>query len=167
MPGIRRQKKMYSRPRKPFELDRITEENEVVKKYGLKNKKELWRADAAISKIRNIAKKLITAPTEEQEAFISRLAKKGLLKAGSQIDNVLDLKKEDNLERRLQTIVLKRGFAKSAKQARQLVTHKCVRVGDRIINIPSYSVDLDEEQMVSIVPAKVKAEAKPVMEAAQ
>jgi small subunit ribosomal protein S4 len=166
MPGIRRQKKMYSRPRKPFELDRITEENEVVKKYGLKNKKELWRADAAISKIRNIAKKLITAPSAEQETFIARLAKKGLLQVGSKMDNVLDLKKEDHLERRLQTIVLKKGFAKTAKQARQLVTHKYVKISDRVINIPSYNVSVDEESKVSVVPQKVKAEKKPVMEAA-
>lgn len=164
MAGIRRQKKMYSRPRKPFELERITEENEVVEKYGLKNKKEIWKAEAAISKIRGIAKKLITASSEEQEAFISRLAKKGLIKSGSKMDNVLDLKKEDHLERRLQTIVLRKGFAKSAKQARQLVTHKYVRVGDRIINIPSYGVSVDEESKVSVVPMKIKKESKPVME---
>jgi len=158
---------MYSRPRKPFELDRIKEENSVVEKYGLKNKKELWKADAEITRIRGIAKGLITASQEEQEAFISRLAKKGLLKDGSKIDNVLDLKQEDYLERRLQTVVFKKGLAKSANHARQVVTHKYVKIGDRTINIPSYSVSLEEEARISLVPMKQKAEAKPVMEPAQ
>lgn len=164
MAGIRRQKKRYSRPKKPFEAERIAAENEVVKKYGLKNKKEIWRAEASISRLRNLAKRLITAPAEEQEAFISRLARKGLLSSDSKIDNVLDLKKEDWLDRRIQTVVFKKGLAKTQKHARQMVIHKFVKVGGRVVNIPSYLVNLEEEKMISVVPQKPKAEAKPVLE---
>jgi len=165
MTGIRRQKKKYSRPRKPFDIERIKEENEVVKKYGLKNKREIWKADAAISRLRNIAKGLITASQEEQKAFLERLVAKGFLVVGEEIDDVLDLKKENYLERRLQTILFKKKFAKTLKHARQLVTHRFVIVKDRIVNVPSYIVNLKEEQTVKVLPPKPKSVPKPIMEA--
>ena len=164
MAGIRRQKKMYSRPMKPFDSERIKEENEVVKKYGLKNKKEIWRAEAKVSRLRNIAKKLITSSGKEQEEFISRLTEMGLLKPESnKIDNVLDLKKEDYLDRRLQTVIFKKGLAKSPKQARQLLTHRFVKVDGRIITIPSYMVNVREEKEIILTARKQKSESKPVL----
>jgi len=167
MAGIRRQKKKYSRPRKPFDSERIAEENEVTKKYGLKNKKEIWKADAQVNRLRGIAKGLITASPEEQEAFLSRLISKGFLSSGSQIDNVLDMKKEDYLNRRLQTVLFKKNLAKSMKHARQLITHKYVLIGDRIVNVPSYIVNLNEEKHIMVKPARQKATPKPVMEEKQ
>jgi len=164
MAGIRRQKKTYSRPNKPFETERILVENEIKKKYGLKNKREIWKAEASVSRLRNIAKSLITASAQKQDEFIGKLVAKGFLRAGSsKIDNVLDLTRENYMERRLQTIVLKKGLAKTAKHARQLVTHRYVKIGDRIVNIPSYSVNLEEEGKVKLMPFKPKAEAKPVL----
>ena len=65
-----RKKKKYSRPRKLFDKIRIEEENELIKKYGLKNKKEIWKADSAIGRVRNQAKNLITADSEEQKKLI-------------------------------------------------------------------------------------------------
>lgn len=164
MAGIRRQKKMYSRPRKPFDSERIAEENEVLKKYGLKNKREIWKADAAVNRLRKIAKGLITATNEEQEAFITKQIAKGFLKAGSHIDDVLGMTKEDYLERRLQTVVFKKKMGKSLKHARQLVTHKYIRVSGKAVDVPSYVVNLKEEQDITMKPAKVKAAPKPVLE---
>ena len=161
---MKRQRKKYSRPQRPFDKIRIDEENVLKDKYGLKNKKEIWRAEAAVSRYRGIAKKLITSSTEEQEAFISKLVKKGILKEDSQIDDVLDMKKEDYLNRRLQTILFKKGLSKSLKHARQLVTHRFVIIKDRIINVHSYAVDLSEEKGVKLVALKPKAAPKPVME---
>ena len=73
---IRRRKK-YSRPKKPFDKQRIEAENELIEKYGLKSKREIWKADSSIAKIRNLAKELITKTDEEKNAFIERLQKKG------------------------------------------------------------------------------------------
>jgi len=164
MTGIRRQKKKYSRPRKPFDSERISEENVVVKQYGLKNKKEIWKAQAAVDKLRNIAKKLITAPKEEQDEFILRLVNKGFLDSGSHMDDVLDLKKEDYLDRRLQTVVFKKNIGKSPKHARQMVTHRFITIGSKIVNVPSYVVNLTEEKLVKARQPKVKATPKPIME---
>jgi small subunit ribosomal protein S4 len=155
-----RKKKKYSRPQRPFDKVRIEEENVLKEKYGLKNKKEIWKADAAIGRVRNQAKKLITAGDEEKEAFVERLKKKGF-----EIESIADslaLDKEDWLKRRLQTIVHKKGLTTTPKQARQLISHKHTVIGDQIVNIPSYQVSLDEEGLVKLNITLKTAEKKKV-----
>jgi small subunit ribosomal protein S4 len=49
------------------------------------------------------------------------------------------------LERRLDNVVFRLGFAQSRRQARQLVRHGHVSVGNRRVNIPSYQVSAGEE----------------------
>jgi len=144
----KRKRKKYARPRRPFDRMRILEENELIKKYGLKNKREIWKAESAIGRIRNLAKQLITKTKEEQKQFIERLQKKGF-----KVENIADalaLNKEDWLKRRLQTIVCAKKLVNTPKQARQLVTHKHVLIGNRIVNIPSYQVSLKEEPEVKL-----------------
>jgi len=145
---MRTQSKKYSRPRKPFDKIRITEENLLKEKYGLKNKREIWKADSAISRIRSLAKQLITKPKEEQTAFIERLNKKGF--NTNNFAETLALNKEDWLKRRLQTVVFSRKLTNTPKQARQLITHKHVVIGNQIVNIPSYQVSLEEEPLVKL-----------------
>ncbi|OHD65659.1 MAG: 30S ribosomal protein S4 [Spirochaetes bacterium RBG_13_51_14] len=50
-------------------------------------------------------------------------------------DNMMSL-----LERRLDNVVFRMGFASSRMQARQLVKHKHVHVNGRVVDIPSYRV---------------------------
>lgn len=145
---MKSQKKKYSRPQKPFDKVRIEEENILKEKYGLKNKREIWKADAAIGRIRNQAKILITASEDEQGAFVDKLKKKGF--QVESIADVLGLDKEDWLKRRLQTVVHQKGLTTTVKQARQFITHKHVSVGNQIVNIPSYQVSLDEERGVKL-----------------
>jgi small subunit ribosomal protein S4 len=164
-----RQHKKYSRPRKMFDSERIKEENSLVKKYGLKNKREIWKADAIVKRLRELAKKHITASTEEQEKFISRLTEKGFLKKNSRIDDVLDMKIESILDRRFQTIVMKKGFAKTIKEARQAIVHKRVLLNNHVVNIPSYNVNLKEESSVELKKKekKEKKEDKKIEEVSQ
>jgi small subunit ribosomal protein S4 len=49
------------------------------------------------------------------------------------------------LERRLDNVVFRLGFAQSRRQARQLVRHGHVAVDSRKVNIPSYEVSAGEE----------------------
>tara|TARA_Y100000310_G_scaffold69026_1_gene64382 strand:+ start:7732 stop:8388 length:657 start_codon:yes stop_codon:yes gene_type:complete len=145
---MKKQSKKYSKPRRPFDKPRIEEENTLKEKYGLKNKKEIWKADAAIGRIRNLAKQLITKSEEEQNAFVERLQKKGF-----QVDSIaeaLALDKEDWLKRRLQTIIFSKKLTTTPKQARQFVSHKHVSIGNQIVNIPSYQVSLEEEPLVKL-----------------
>ena len=159
-----RKKKKYRRPRKLFDKLRIEEENELVKRYGLKNKKEIWKADAAIDRIRNQAKKLITAGPEEQEKLFSKLRKLGF--KTEKIADVLDLEKEDWLKRRLQSILILKNMAKP-REARQLITHKHVLIDGKIVNIPGYIVNVDEESKIKVfkkVRKQLKGEEKELLE---
>ena len=145
---MKKQKKKYSRPQRPFDKARIYEENILRNKYGLKNKKEIWKADAAISRIRNLAKQLATASDEEKNKFVERLHKKGF--EVNSIADALALNKENWLKRRLQTVLLSNGLTTTPKQSRQLIVHKHVSIGDQVINIPSYQVTLEEGPLVKL-----------------
>ncbi|MEM0465141.1 MAG: 30S ribosomal protein S4 [Candidatus Pacearchaeota archaeon] len=144
---IRKHKK-YSRPKKPYDKIRIQEEHLLIEKYGLKNKKEIWKADAAIARIRNRAKKLITKSEEEKQKFVEKLQKQGF--KINTISDALGLDKEDYLKRRLQTIVFEKKLANSPKQARQLIVHKHVSIGNQIVSVPSYLVNLEEEPKIKL-----------------
>ena len=149
-----RKKKTYSRPRKPFDKARFEEEAVIVKTYGLEKKREIWKAEARIRDIRRIAKTLITASEEEKKVLIDKLKKIGL--NVSNIADILALKKENWLERRLQTIAFKKGLAKTAKQARQFITHRHVKVGGKIVNKPSYIVNVNEESKIEVLAKPIK-----------
>lgn len=151
--------KKYKRPKKIFTKARIEEEKAIIKKYGLKNRREIWKAETEINKIRSQAKKLILEP-ESQENFFNRLRKIGLIKEKDTIDDVLALTKEKLLERRLQTIVYKKGLAKTPKEARQLIVHKKIKVGEKIVNIPSYIVKTEEENKISLIKKEKNNESK-------
>jgi len=138
-----RKHKKFSRPRKMFDAALIKEENSLIKKYGLKSRREVWRASFAIAKIRNNAKKLITANEEKKNEFVERQKSKGF--NVSTIADVLGLNKENYLKRRLQSIVVSKKLAQTHKQARQFITHKHVKINGSRIDSPSHLTTLDEE----------------------
>jgi len=145
----RKSKKKYTRPRSIWTSDQISSELYIVGSYGLRNKRELWRAQTEIARIRNQARSLLSLPIEvrhEKETnLLNYLIRLGVVESGSTLDDILNLKIEDILERRLQTIVMKRSNLKSPYQARQIVVHGHVSIGNRKINLPGYLVRKDEE----------------------
>lgn len=160
---IRKHKK-YRKPRKLFDSARIKGEDSLIKKYGLKNKREIWKADSAIDKIRKQAKLLLTKPAKEQEKFIEKLKKQGF--AIGSIADILSLDKEDYLKRRLQSIVVKKKIATTPKQARQFIAHKHITISGKVVNIPSYLVKTEEEdEIVLILVKKEKPKKQEVVEA--
>ena len=58
------------------------------------------------------------------------------------------------LERRLDNVAYRLGFANSRSQARQMVTHGHMRVNDRKVNIPSYQVQVGE--LISLAARQAK-----------
>jgi small subunit ribosomal protein S4 len=48
-------------------------------------------------------------------------------------------------ERRLDNVVYRLGWAASRGEARQLITHGHINVGDRRVSVPSYNLELNEE----------------------
>ena len=159
---MKRKHKTYSRPKRPFDKVRIEEEGEIKKEFGLKNKTEIWKADAKIKLIREKAKKLISSEESEKVAFFNRLKKLGF-KVNS-ISDVLSLDKKDYLRRRLQTILVNKGIARTSKSSRQLITHKKVLVAGNSVNSPSYIVPTELENKITLKPMKEKIAKEKLME---
>ncbi len=143
-----RKKNKFSRPHKLYDKIRIGQENKLVEMYGLKNKKEIWKSEAKVKYFRSRAKILINASQEEQKNFFEKLNSIGLIVTN--IADVLALGKEDILKRRLSTIVWKKGLSKTARHARQLITHRNILVEGRSIDVPSYLVPVDLEKEIAV-----------------
>jgi len=154
MGDIKKRRRLFSRPRKLFDRARIDAEDVIVQKYGLKNKREIWKAKSAVSRFRRRAKALIGKDLEEQKRYFEKLNKIGL--NVTSVSDALALNEENLLERRLQTMVFKKGLANSPKQARQLIVHKSVVVDGSMVNIPSFLVTRDLENKLSLKTRKVK-----------
>ena len=143
-----RKKKFYVKPKKAFEAGRIKEENLLIKKYGLKNKREIWKASARINYLRSRAKALAKSSHAEQNVLFKKLQDIGF--NVSYIADVLGLKVENWLDRRLATVVAKKGIASTPRQARQMITHRKILVRGETINVPGYIVRVDEENKISL-----------------
>jgi len=151
---MKRKHKSYSKPKRPFDKERILEEEKIVKEFGLKNKKEIWKAEAKIKLIREKAKKLISANPDEQKALFNRLRKMGF--EVNSVADILSLNKKDYLKRRLQTVLVAKKMATTTKSARQLITHKKVLINGKAIDSPSYIVPVELENKITLKTRKVK-----------
>lgn len=142
-----RKSKIYARPKKPFEKERIKEENILRTKYGLKNKREIWKTLAKVKYFRSRAKSLANSPIEEQEVLFNKLKSIGL--KTNTLAEVLDLKIEDVLKRRLSSVLTEKKIANTPKEARQMITHKRILINGKVIDSPSYLVKSSEENLIS------------------
>jgi len=140
----RRLKKKYSGPGHPWQKARIEEEAVLRKEYGYKSKTELWKVQSKLRNFRAQARKLIGLRTEqaekEKKQLLSRLYKLGLVSKKANLDDVLDLVIENLMDRRLQTVVLKRNLSTSLRQARQVITHGHIAIDKKIITSQNYIV---------------------------
>lgn len=149
--------KQYDTPKRRFEKTRIEDEKKLAIAYGLRNKRELWKAQSVLRGYRRGARGLLAlisgaTDTEKVESkkqeLIGHMQRNGLLGPDAGIDDVLALKVEQQLERRLQTIVYRKGLARSPKQSRQIITHGHISLDGRKVNIPGYLVTRAEESLV-------------------
>jgi len=146
----KKQRKSYETPRHPWRRDQLEVELHLMGDYGLRNKRELWRYKTMLSEVRGIARSLLGSTGEERERlereYLSKLSRIGVLSESANIDEVLDLEIRDLLERRLQTVVFRKGLAKTLFQARQLVSHGHITVAGKIVSVPGYMVKRNEEE---------------------
>jgi small subunit ribosomal protein S4 len=146
------QHKKYSTPRHPWEAARIEQEKEILERYGLKNKKELWKSLSILDSFRTQARTLEGKMRYQDEYsmqqfknMIRRLQRFNILNEGATLDDVLSLKIDNILERRLQTLVFKMKLAATMKQARQFITHGQISLGGRRVTIPGLMVEASLE----------------------
>merc|ERR1712070_535305 len=152
---LRNFSKTSKTPRRAYDKERLDAEMKLIGTYGLKNKKEIWRIRLNLAKIRSTARSLLTKDEKdpkrifEGQALMRRMIRYGILDEDKQrLDYVLSLTLEDFLNRRLQTIVWKRGIAKSIHHARVLIRQRHIRVGNQVVNVPSFMVRVESESYV-------------------
>jgi len=141
--------KRYTKPKRPYDQGALTEELRLIGAYGLRNKRELWRHRMMLSRTRRMARqKLSMGPVERAEGereMRRKLQSLGLVREGTTLDDILSLRVEDLMERRLQTFIFRKGMAKSLYQARQLITHGHIAISGRKVKAPSYMVTVEDE----------------------
>ena len=159
----RRKRKKYEAPRHPWRRDQIEAELKLIGEYGLRNKRELWRYKTMLSQIRGIARSLLAGSESEsvkaEKEYLQKLSRVAVLSEEASIDDVLDLDIRGLLERRLQTIVFRAGLSKSIHQARQLISHGHIAIGNRVVAVPGYLVQKIEEPAIKYNPQSALSRA--------
>jgi len=149
-------RRVWKKPKRPLNYNLMMDELKTLGTFGLKTKRELWKARTSLSKLRHQARSLLALRqeirNEKEPVLINSLSKIGLVDKNSTLDDVLNLQVTDLLSRRLQTIVQRKLYFKTPYQARQAIVHGHVMIGDRIVTIPSYIVKIDEESNIHLIP---------------
>ena len=159
MGDIKNFRRVWKKPKRPLNFDLKMDELKILGTFGLKTKRELWKARTELSRVRNQARTLLALRQDVREQkepiLMNSLSKVGYVQSDATLDDVLNLEINDLLARRLQTIVQKKFYFKTPYQARQAVSHGHVLIGDQIVNIPSYLVNVDEEDKVKLTSESV------------
>ena len=148
---VKKLKKQYETPNEGWNSDRIQREDEIIDEYGLKNKKEVYKAQSQLRNLRREARKIVAEEDETQKKQIIEKANSlGLVKENAGLEDILTLNATDFLDRRLQTAVNRRGYSDTVKEARQLVVHGHVYIDGERVNIPSYLLTQEEEKQLEV-----------------
>jgi small subunit ribosomal protein S4 len=152
--------KSFETPKHPWQEARMASEVQLVKAYGLRNKREVWKAASKLRMYRSEARTLLASAANAQERgleghektqseeILSKLIRYGIIKQDADIDDILSLKTENILERRLQTQVLRLGLSRTVTQARQFITHGHIAVNGRKATIPGMLVSKEDEMHI-------------------
>ncbi|MBU4246396.1 MAG: 30S ribosomal protein S4 [Nanoarchaeota archaeon] len=150
----KKMKKHYESPKRPWEKTRFEKERKIVTDYGIRRKKEIRRFETIIRDLRRRTRSLIATKDEkESKLIIEKVLKMGLLaKANPALEDILSIELNNILERRLQTLVVKKGFANTIKQSRQFITHGHITLNGQKIISPNYIVTIAEEAAIMFRP---------------
>jgi small subunit ribosomal protein S4 len=149
--------KSYDTPKHPWQAARMATEVELIKKYGLRNKRELWKSHSVLRRFRADARRLLAESAEseltghaktEADQILAKLIRYSILKSDSNIDDILGLQTEAILERRLQTQVHRLGFARTPRQARQFITHGHIAINGKRVTVPGMMVTKEQEMAI-------------------
>ena len=149
-------RRVWQKPKRPLNYDLIMDELKTLGTFGLKTKRELWKTQTELSRVRLQARSLLALRQDERERkepiLMQSLSKIGLVNEDSTLDDVLNLQVTDLLSRRLQTIAQRKLYFKTPYQARQAIVHGHIMIGDNVVTIPSYIVKTEEETKIHLIP---------------
>ena len=149
-------RRVWRKPKRPLNYELKMEELKTLGTFGLRTKRELWKAHTELSRVRQQARSLLSlrqeVRAEKEPVLMNSLARIGLVSGDATLDDVLNLTPNDLLSRRLQTIVTKKLGFKTPYQARQAVIHGHIMIGERKVDIPSYTVTVEEEDSIHFAP---------------
>ena len=150
MGAPKRNRRTFDKPKDIWNLARINTDNALIKEFGLKNMSELWKAQYELSRLRGNIRNLLagTGTADTEKHILGRLVRLGIAQEGTPLEKLLDLNEQAFLSRRLQTVVFKKGLARSMRQARQLIVHGFIAVNGRKVDRPGYMVLASEDQGV-------------------
>ena len=78
----RKSRKKYNTPPHPWNAERIKNENKLMTKYGLKNKKEIWKADTLVRRYSREARYLLGFDMDQMQdeklELLGHLARTGV-----------------------------------------------------------------------------------------
>ena len=149
--------KHYDTPSHPWQKVRIEEESGLIHQYGLKNKREIWRANTKVREMRRQARKLTAKSSDDQaqkekNLLLAKLNRLGMLEQNAGLEDVLRMTPENILERRLQTQVYLQGLSSTVKQARQLIVHGHISIDGAVARVPGILVTKLQEKNISYSP---------------
>ena len=148
---VKKLKKQYETPSEAWDEDRIEQEKELIEEFGLRNKKEVYKAESELRGLRRQARKAVAADDNEQiQPLLDRAHNLGLIKEDGSIEDVLSLDTREILNRRIQTAVERKGYADTVKEARQLVVHGHIFVDGQKVNVPGYLLTQEEEKELEL-----------------
>jgi len=154
---MRKIKKKLKKPRTLWDKEKIDKENQLMKVYGLRRKREIWKVESTLRSFRRRARDLVAKKDKvEEKKLLDKPQKLGLLNKDASLDDVLRLTVENILDRRLQTFVLKNGLANTPKHSRQLITHGHIAVDGRKTVYPSFFITYDLEKKISLYGPSIK-----------
>lgn len=152
----RKIRRKFDKPSHPWQASRILEENALIKEYGLQVKNEIWKMRTVLKQFKDQVKSLSSRIDDqsrlEEKQLVDKLVSLGLIQFGDQTDKVLGLELKDIMARRLQTILVKKGLARTMSQSRQFITHGHILVNKKKITFPSYILTLKEEGLIEFMP---------------
>ncbi|MEC8073522.1 MAG: 30S ribosomal protein S4 [Candidatus Thermoplasmatota archaeon] len=150
--------KHYNTPSHPWQKTRIEQERTLTHQYGLKSKKEIWKADTKVREMRRQARKLTAKANDQQaqkekELLLGKLNRLGMLEQGAALEDILRMSPENILDRRLQTQVYLQGLASTVKQSRQLIIHGHISVEGAVNRVPGMLVTKNQEKNITYSPS--------------
>lgn len=145
-------RKKYQTPSHPWQKKRIDDEKKLIKEFAFKNKREIWKLHTWLRQTQRFIKKTVTSTSEqvlkERSMLLDKLHSYNLISENATLDDVLSLTLRDVLNRRLQTLVFKKGLARTMKQARQYIVHRHILVNGKVITSPNYLVRSHEDDLI-------------------